>query len=140
MEKLLELLNSAFEMEYADVFLYLKEAGMFKKKIVAGEKLAKIFEEFSQMELRHADHLAMKIIELGGEARWNFRPLEVSSSLREVLRKHLEDETKAYQLYGEIITINEEPDFKLILQGIRGNEKEHLEKVADLLKKIEVPK
>ncbi|HCJ67311.1 MAG TPA: hypothetical protein DHV62_08330 [Elusimicrobia bacterium] len=136
MEKLLELLNLAFEMEYVDVFLYLKEAGMFKKKIVAGEKLAKIFEEFSQMELIHADRLAMKIIELGGKAHWTFRTLEPSSSLREVLKKHLESETKAYHLYSEIIKITEELDFNLILKGIREDEKEHIEKVTDILKKL----
>lgn len=136
MEKLLELLKYAFEMEYTDTFLYLKEAEMFKRKIIDGEKLANIFEKFSQMELRHADSLAKKIIELGGEAKWDFRPIEVSTSLRETLKRHLENEYKTYQLYEEIIVINKDLDFKLILQGIQRNEKEHLKKIIGILKKI----
>lgn len=145
MGKLLELLNTAFELEYNDIFLYLKEAGLFQKKLVAGEKLAKIFEEFGRMELYHADRLAMKIIELGGKAQWNFRIIEPVRSVRETLRKHLEYETRAYHLYEEILELIEEPfgwnsglkpEFKLVIKGIQSDEKEHLEKIVELLKKI----
>ncbi len=136
-KELFWLLSSAFEDEYADVFLYLKEADLFKKKIVNGERLADLFEGFSAQELRHADRLAMKMLEMGRSPAWSFRLLPVKSSLNEALRDHVARETNCFHLYNEILKVNDDPDFELIIKGIRDNEKEHLDKCVDILKKLE---
>ena len=135
-EKYIKLLNSAFEKEYNDVFLYLREAELFKKKIVLGEKIERIFSDFSAMELRHADRVASKLIELGAKPKWVFRPLEGSNSLREVLERHVVSEMAAIHIYNDIISICTDYDFKIILKGIRENEEEHLAKVSRFLKKL----
>lgn len=133
-DKLLTLLNTAFEDEYSDTFLYLREAELFRRKIVAGERLESIFKEFSAMELRHADRVAAKIIELGGKPRWEFKPLETSTSLREILQKHLVRETNAVHGYTTLIGLARGTDFEIILKGIREDEKEHLVEVSRILK------
>jgi rubrerythrin len=135
-KKFIQLLNLAFEKEYNDVFLYLREAELFKGKIVNGGRINEIFNGFSIMELRHADRVASHLIELGAAASWVFKPLESSTSLREVLDRHVENEKKAIMLYGELVNMCEDIDFGIILKGIKSNEQEHLEKVSHILKHL----
>jgi len=132
----LKLLTTAFENEYNDVFLYLREADTFGKRILGTEKLHELFNAFSQMELRHADRIAMRIIELGGTPQWVFKPIEQATSLRTALKKHAELELSMYRFYTELVKQEEDNDFKIILKGIRENEREHLEKTTELLKKV----
>jgi len=82
-------LNDAFSKECNDVFMYLKEADKIRRKVKNGEKLAKKFEELSKEELRHADRIAMEIVRLGGNAKWEFTLPEPDDSLRNILRLHL---------------------------------------------------
>jgi bacterioferritin (cytochrome b1) len=133
-EKLLGLLNKAFETEYNDVFLYLREADRFRKKIVSGDKLGIIFDKFSLMELHHADRIAAKIIQAGGKVLWEFKPFEQSSSLRDILNRHTGKEKYAIALYNEILRLCSErdADFKLIIRGIIEEETEHLAKVEHI--------
>ncbi|MCB4792873.1 MAG: ferritin-like domain-containing protein [Elusimicrobia bacterium] len=135
-KEFVNLLHDALEKEYNDAFLYLKEAEIFKKKIVGGDKLSIVFENFSKEEFRHADRVAMKIIELGSKADYNFRPVAIEPSLRDTLRSHTEKETQAYFVYGRLIELCDDTDFNIILKGIRENEKEHLDKITHILKKL----
>lgn len=135
-ETFVKLLNTAFEKEYNDVFLYLKEAELFRKKLVDGEVIGKVFETFSVEELRHADRIAAKLIELGERPEWIFGSLEPSASLREVLKQHLASETKAVRYCEELIDVCDDADFKIILKGIREDEKEHYAKAARILKHL----
>ena len=134
--RFIKLLNEAFEKEYNDVFLYLREANLFRKKIVSGERIGNIFESFSLMELRHADRLVSKILELGGKAEWKFISLEVSASLREVLERHVISEAAAVAQYEEILAQCEDEDFKIIIKGIKEQEKEHLAEVSHILRNL----
>jgi len=86
------------------------------------------------MELRHADRLASKLIEAGAKAEWKFRSLESSNSFREVLVKHVTCETNAIQLPTEILDECDDVDFSIVIKGIREDEREHLQKVAGILK------
>ena len=135
-KRMIKMLSFAFENEYADVFLYLKEAELFKKKIVSGDRIGRIFTDFSLMELRHADRVASKLIELGSKATWTFKPLEQSASLRDVLKRHLENETRLIKVYDEILALCDDVDLKITVKGIRENEKEHFAKVSHILKHL----
>ncbi|OGS20533.1 MAG: hypothetical protein A2252_09750 [Elusimicrobia bacterium RIFOXYA2_FULL_39_19] len=135
MDKMLELLIQAFNMEYEDIFYYLREASFYKTKIKGAEKIVSTFEEFGRMELRHADILAMKIIALGGKAKLTYKPIESIPNMKDVLKKHIESESKMYRIYAELIEICTDRDFKLVLKGIREDEKDHLEKVTYLYKR-----
>lgn len=135
-EKIIELLSTAFEMEQNDVFIYLREADLFKRKVVKGEKLSQIFKAFSDMELRHADIVASKLIELGHKPSWSFKKIEIDDSLRTALKKHQQNETKMYQIYSKVYDLCDDNNFKVVVKGIRENEKEHLEKINRILNKI----
>lgn len=136
-EKLLSLLHKAFELEYNDTFSYLNEAQLFEFKTVDGERVGGIFRKFNEFEQIHADKLSAKIIELGGKAQWNFKQFEPETSLRKALEKHIGAEADAYRVYTQLIESCEDKGFVLLLKGIREEEKDHLEKVKHILKKLE---
>lgn len=132
-----ELLEKVFQMEHYETLLYLREADLFVKKIIGGDKLGDVFKEFSSMELKHADRIAVKLLELGASPVWEFKPLENESSLHAVLSRHLKNEAASYEAYDELVALTDDADFKLCLKGIRAEEKEHLEKISHILRKLE---
>lgn len=130
------MLNKALKYEYSDFFSYRRESMLFKEKIVNGEKLAEELLSLSNIELHHADILSNKIIELGTEPLWKIDDVYISTSLRETLLHHMETESMMYKFYGELLKINIDPNFTIIIQGIQQNEKKHFERIKDLLSKI----
>lgn len=135
-DRLYALLHESFEREYNDTFMYLKEAALFRKKIAGGEKIEALFGAFSAQELKHADALAAKIIQLGHKPVWTFRPIELPSSLHEALERHVESEASAYMAYTNIIENCPDKDFVRRATEIRADELAHLEKVKHILKHL----
>ncbi len=137
-KRLIETLQQILETEYTDVFIYYNESLLFEKKIKYGEKLAQIYKEFSLDELRHADIISQKILSLNGKPVWEYKNFFVSKSIRESLKFHIAREIKAYQTYTNLIENILDRDFKIVLKGIRQNEKEHIEKISYFLKRLKV--
>ncbi len=135
-EKFIKMLNYGLNYEYTDFFTYRKESAMMQKKIVSGEKLADEFIRFSNMELRHADILSNKIVELGFEPIWQMENIFYNDSLRETLLRHIEKENLAYKFYTELQKINTDLTFEIVIKGIQQDEKEHLNRLTNLFKKI----
>jgi bacterioferritin (cytochrome b1) len=135
--ELLNKLTSAFNIECNDLFIYNKEADLINKKIKNGKNLAVKFNELAKCELRHADRIAMEIIRLGGKPEWECRLPKPETSIRSIIKKHLENEAKMYIFYEDLINMTEDIDFKLTLKGIRADEKDHIDLMADLLKDLE---
>ena len=127
-DKLIEMFNGALQLEYSGVFLYPREA-----KIIKDKKIAEVFERFGQMEIRHADMLSLKILELKGKPVWEFEILEDLSDLKEILKRHLNWEEQAINLYQTIIEQVDEPDTKIMLRGIRAEEETHRDKLKEFL-------
>src|SRR3990167_352719 len=105
-------LNRALQMEYSDVFLYPREAKLIKDK-----KIASIFEKFGLMEVRHADLLAMRILNLGGKPEWDFYLLKELTELEDILKRHRDYEGKVIALYAELIP-EVDDETRIILKGI----------------------
>jgi rubrerythrin len=135
-KEFLSLLTIALEKEFNDAFLYLKEAEIFRRKLASGEKLAEVFGELSKAEFRHADRIAMYLLELGKNAKCSFNPYKIEPGLHETLESHVQLEINAYNSYDKMIGLCDDTDFKIILKGIRENEKEHLEKIRHILRKL----
>ncbi|MFN3551028.1 MAG: ferritin-like domain-containing protein [Endomicrobiia bacterium] len=133
---LIEKLQEILEFEYTDIFIYNNEANLFKEKIKGGEKLAEIYKDFALEELTHADNISKQISSLGRKPLWEYKNIFVSNSIRESLKLHLEREIKAYKAYTELIKQIEDREFKILLKGIRDNEKQHIEQISKFLKKI----
>jgi len=120
-------LNKALQLEYSDVFLYPREAKLIKDKVISS-----LFEEFGLMEVRHADLLARRILELGGKPVWDFSLLQDKNELGDILARHFDYETKAVDFYGRLLEqVNNET--KILLRGIKAEEEIHLDKIKELL-------
>ncbi len=127
-DKLIQLLNDALQFEYNDVFLYPREAKEIKDKNVA-----KIFEQFGLMEVRHADLLAIRILNLGGKPVWEFKLLSDLNDTKEILKRHLSNEEASINFYKKLIDEIDDAEIKIILRGIRAEEEMHRDKIKELI-------
>ncbi len=141
-EKVVALLNEALATELVCVLRYRHDyfvARGLKAKIAATE-----FLQHSQEELGHADRLAERIVQLGGEP--NLDPaglLERSHSeyrlgktLKEMVRENLVAERIAIDSYREMAQFlgNDDPTTRRLMEEILAVEEEHADDLADLLK------
>lgn len=127
-------LNKALQLEYSDVFLYPREAQL----IVGKDKvIASMFEEFGLMEVRHADLLARRILQLKGKPVWDFALLENKTNLKDILIHHVDYETRTIDFYAKLI---EEVDgeTKILLRGIRAEEEIHRSKLKEVFESKKV--
>lgn len=130
-DKLIELLKEALSREYSDVFLYSREA-----KTIEDKGIAEKFEDFGTTEVRHADIVSLKLLELGEKPAWNFTLLKGGTSIKEVLEYHLKKEKEAVLLYEKCIEATDDDNFKIVLRGIRADEEYHAKYVEEALKKL----
>jgi len=133
-KELIKLLNQAFNVECNDTFLYSREAELFRKKIKNGAEVAAKFEKLSNTELRHADRVAMEIINLGGSPVWDYELANDGGSLRTRLKMHLDKELYMYNCYDSLLKYDLDDNFAITLKGIREDEKEHIRLITELLK------
>ncbi len=119
-------LNQALQLEYSDVFLYPREAKLIEDKVISS-----LFEEFGLMEVRHADLLARRVLELGGKPVWDFLLLQDKNDLKDILARHIEYETKGTDFYARLLE-QVDDETKILLRGIRAEEQIHLDKIREL--------
>ena len=123
-------LNKALQLEYSDVFLYPREAKLIEVK---DKEAADMFEELGLMEIRHADLLARRIMELGGKPVWDFALLHDITELKDLFLRHLDYEKRAIDFYGRLLE-QVDDETKIMLRGIRGEEETHLSKLQEIVK------
>lgn len=121
-------LNQALQLEYSDLFLYPREAKLIAEKDAVA---ASMFEKFGLMEVRHADLLARRIIELGGKPVWDFLLLQDKNDLKDILNRHIEYETKGTNFYARLLE-EVDDETKILLRGIKAEEQMHLDKIREL--------
>ena len=107
------------------------------------EAIKQEFLEHANEEQQHADLLADRIIQLGGNP--NLDPADLSSrshaeygnggNLAEMLRDDLVAERIAIEAYTEAIRFlgDDDPTTKRLLEGILATEEKHAEEVASML-------
>jgi bacterioferritin len=121
-------LNKALQFEYSDVFLYPREAKLIEENDAV---VASTFEEFALMEIRHADLLARRIIQLGGKPVWDFYLLSDRNELKDILARHIDYETRAVDFYDRLVE-QVDDETKILLRGIKAEEQTHLDKIRKL--------
>jgi bacterioferritin len=141
-EKILRLLNESLATEWVCALRYKRHYYMASgiKASVAAEE----FLEHATQELEHADKLAERIVQLGGEPDLNPDNLSKNShaqyvagkNLKEMVLEDLVAERIAIDSYREIIQyIGEaDPTTRRIFEDILAQEEEHADDMADLLK------
>jgi bacterioferritin len=140
-ETVLKLLNEALATEIICVLRYRRH--YFMAKGIHSQGVAEEFLAHSNDEQGHADRIAERIVQLGGEP--NFSPDGLSSrshaeyieagSLIEMIREDLVAERIAIDSYSEMIRYlgDKDPTSRRMLEEILAVEEEHAEELADLL-------
>ena len=140
-EEIIKLLNSSLATELVCVLRYKRHyfmANGLKASIAADE-----FKEHAEQEAEHADKLAERIVQLGGEPEFNPDLLSRNShaqyvagnSLKEMVYEDLVAERIAIDSYREIIQYigDKDPTTRRIFEDILAQEEEHADDMADIL-------
>ncbi len=140
-DKVLQMLDEALATELVCVLRYRHDyfvARGLKAKVAAQE-----FLEHATQELEHADAIAERIMQLGGEPNFNPAGLiershseyRLGKTLQEMIRENLVAERIAIDSYRQMIQYvgNDDPTTRRMLEGILAVEEEHADDLADLL-------
>ncbi len=140
-EKVLQLLNEALATELVCVLRYRHD--YFMARGPESKAAADEFLEHATQELEHADQIAERIVQLGGEPDLNPATLQARShaeyrlgkTLQEMIRENLVAERIAIDSYREMVRyIGEgDPTTRRMLEEILATEEEHADDLADLL-------
>ncbi|QBF29013.1 bacterioferritin [Pseudomonas tructae] len=138
---ILRLLNESLATEWVCALRYKRHyymASGIKASVAADE-----FLEHATQELEHADKLAERIVQLGGEPDLNPDNLSknshaqyvAGSNLKEMVLEDLVAERIAIDSYREIIRYigESDPTTRRIFEDILAQEEEHADDMADLL-------
>jgi bacterioferritin len=140
-ETILRLLNESLATEWVCVLRYKRHYYMAKG--VKAQVAAAEFLEHAKQEAEHADMLAERIVQLGGEPELNPDLLTKNShaqyvagnTLKEMVTEDLIAERIAIDSYREIIQYigEKDPTTRRIFEDILAQEEEHADDMADIL-------
>ena len=138
----IEHLNAALATEIVCSLRYKRH--YFTAKGLSSKAIADEFNLHAQEEQAHADLIAERIVQLGGEP--DFAPDTLVSrshadyvpctDLQEMIKENLVAERIAIDVYHELIAYIGDSDTttKRLLEGILATEEEHADELADWLK------
>jgi len=138
-EDIVKLLNDALATELVCVLRYKRHH--YTAKGLASPKIAEEFMVHAQEETAHADEIAERIVQLGGEP--DFAPdrltershadYDDSTDLKAMIRSNLIAERIAIEAYTQMIMLIGDKDSttRRMLEGILSQEQEHAEELAD---------
>ena len=143
-ETVIKLLNEALATEIVCVLRYKRH--YFMASGINAQSVAQEFLQHANEEQLHADQLAQRIVQLGGEP--NFAPEGLSTrshseyvegnSLIEMIKEDLVAERIAIDSYREMITYfgNDDPTTRRLMETILAVEEEHADDLVSLLEEI----
>jgi len=141
-EKVIELLNEALATEVVCTLRYRRH--YYTARGLASNSVAEEFLEHAGEELAHADQIAARISELGGDP--NFSPDGLAgrshaeyveaATLEDMIRENLVAERIAIESYREIIQYigDGDPTTRRLFEDILATEEEHAEDLISLTK------
>jgi bacterioferritin len=143
-ETVLKILNEALATEIVCVLRYRRH--YFMADGAVGQAIKSEFLKHAQEEQAHADLIAERIVQLGGEP--DFDPASITdrshseyaegTTLASMIEEDLVAERVAIESYTEMITYLAGVDStsRRMLEGILANEEEHAEELASMLKSV----
>ena len=140
-EAVVKMLNEALATEIVCVLRYKRH--YFMASGIHAASVAAEFQEHADQEMAHADSIAKRIVELGGEP--NFSPDGLSDrshaeyvegkSLKDMIKEDLVAERIAIESYREMIGYlgDQDPTTQRMLKEILAMEEEHAEDLSSLM-------
>lgn len=144
LETVLRLLNEALATEIVCVLRYKRH--QFTARGLSAQSVADEFAEHAAEEQQHADRIAQRIVELGGDP--NFNPDGLSSrshseyvegeTLTEMIKEDLVAERVAIESYSEIIRFlgDQDSTSRRLMEEILAKEEEHAEDMLTLIERM----
>ena len=140
-ETVIKVLNEALATEIVCVLRYKRH--YFMASGIHAESVAAEFLQHANDEQGHADQIAQRIVQLGGEPDLNPAGLLTRShaeyvegdSLTDMIKEDLVAERIAIDSYREIIQFvgNDDPTTRRMMEGILAVEEEHADDLVNLL-------
>ena len=143
-ENVIRILNEALATEIVCVLRYKRH--YFMAAGIHAQAVAQEFLEHANEEQQHADSIAERITQLGGEP--NFSPEGLASrshseyvegtTLVDMLKEDLVAERIAIESYGEIVRYlgNDDPTTRRLMESILAVEEEHADDLKTLLETL----
>ena len=143
-ETVRRLLNEALATEIVCVLRYKRHQYMASG--INAQSVANEFKEHAAEEQAHADQIAERIVQLGGEP--NFSPdgmltrshseYVAGETLVEMIREDLVAERIAIESYSEIIRFlgDNDPTSRRLMEEILAKEEEHAEDMQSLIERL----
>jgi len=145
-EQIVRILNDALATEIVCVLRYKRHYFM-AAGVPSSESVAEEFLEHANQEQDHADRIAERITQLGGEPDLDPKGLLTrshseyveGSSLREMITEDLVAERIAIDSYTEMIHYigEDDPTTRKLLEDVLANEEEHADDMTRLLDRLE---
>jgi bacterioferritin len=143
-DTVVKLLNEALATEIVCVLRYKRH--YFMASGINAEGVAAEFLQHANEEQGHADEIAQRIVQLGGQPNFNPDGLTLRShaeyvegdTLTDMIKEDLVAERIAIDSYREMINYvaNDDPTTRRMLEGILAVEEEHADDMLNLLEKI----
>jgi bacterioferritin len=140
-KEIIKLLNHSLATELVCVLRYRRHH--FTAHGLASAKIAEEFLVHADEELAHADRLARRIVQLGGEPDFSPDSLSIrshsdydaSTDLNEMIRANLIAERVAIETYSQMIALIGDKDAtsRRLLEDIMSDEQEHADELKDWL-------
>lgn len=142
-DAIVKLLNDALATELVCVLRYKRHH--FTASGISSAKIAEEFLVHANEESAHADRIARRIVQLGGEPDFSPGTLlqrshadyDASSDLQTMVRVNLVAERIAVETYRQMIVLigDKDPTTRRLLEDILADEEEHADELKDWLEK-----
>jgi len=143
-KKVISILNEVLATEIVCVLRYKRHYYMASG--IHAQAVADEFLEHANEEQTHADIVAERIVQLGGEPDFNPEGLAMKShsqyvegkSLLDMVREDLVAERIAVESYSEIIRYlgDDDPTTRIAMEAIMSKEEEHADDMKTLLERL----
>ncbi|MBI3547537.1 MAG: bacterioferritin [Elusimicrobia bacterium] len=143
-EKVIQILNEALATEIVCILRYKRHQYMARG--IHAHSVAQEFAEHAAEEQAHADSIAERIVQLGGEPDFSPEGLATRShseyvtgtDLVDMIKEDLVAERIAIDSYTEIVNFlgGADPASRVLMESILVKEEEHAEDLASLLQEM----
>jgi len=143
-DTVIKLLNEALATEIVCVLRYKRH--FYMASGINAEGVATEFLQHANEEQQHADQIAQRIVQLGGEPNFSPEGLAMRShaeyvegdTLIDMIKEDLVAERIAIDSYREMITYlgNNDSTTRRMMEGILAMEEEHADDLAGLLEEL----